>query len=368
MAKTKVTKKCRVVRVMKPVTLTVDTSSSTQHLWQGKHPSVWSFWREGVSSSIISMWLTSLEEARLKLVKGLRSRSEPIYFAFGTCIHWVLEQAYELKKPPNKRKIHELVKQFEKLWLKEVPKPSRPQLEQQELVYGLIEVELPYYFKRWEGDYVGYRYPVKTETAKPKKWLALEGPFRVRYTFPDGGATWISGTRDGLFECNKKLNWVFDTKGMKIIKPDDVLDLLLVDLQMFLYSWATQVADGITPAGFVKNIVRRPGQIRGKDEKLKDYLARVEGDISNEKRWDHYFQRFQLRITPGELKEWKMGWLDPVMMSMRMWWEGKTPHFYNPLTLITKYGRCDTFNAQVFGDRSGLFKQKDVMGYQKQIG
>ena len=313
------------------------------------------------------MFLNSLEEARLKLVYGFRSRGEPIYFAFGTCMHWMLEKLYEKGTLPTMKQRKRLLVQYGKAWSKDCPRPTMYQTQQQELVRGLASVVLPAYCQRWAGDFKGGKYPVRTVTAQPHTWASLETRFRVPYTFPDGAQTWLNGTRDALFLTRKLDPWGFDNKCLKIIKPDDITDTMPVDLQMMFYVLAMYLEGEFVPCGIIKNIIRRPGQVRNSSETLKGYLGRVALDVQNRKKWDHYFQRYQLKISKAEVMTWRMQWLDPIMLDMRLWWEGKRPTYPNPLTLLTKYGRSDMFDAIVYGNTDALMKQKSVMDYQSKL-
>jgi hypothetical protein len=311
--------------------------------------------------------LNSLEEARLKLVCGFRSRGEPIYFAFGTCIHWMLEKLYKRGEVPTLKQIKRLLRKYGEAWSKDCPRPTMHQTQQQELVRGLASVVLPAYCQRWEGDFKGGKYPVKTAVAKPHAWVSLETRFRVPYTFPDGAQTWLNGTRDGLFLTRRGEPWGFDNKCLKIIKPEDITDTMPVDLQMMFYVLSLYLEGEFVPCGIVKNIIRRPGQIRNSSETLTAYLKRVAKDVQNPKKWDHYFQRYQLKISRWEVEEWRKKWLDPLMLDLRLWWEGSRPTYANPLTLLTKYGRSDVFDAIVYGNTDALMKQKSVMDYQNKL-
>ena len=335
-------------------------------LFRGKHPSRWNFWEEGQSSSLLSLWLSCKEQFRLMVVEGWINDRTPLSFAFGTCMHWCLEQAYSAREAPSQKGCRRLVEEFESLWKKERPNAPKSQLQVQEMVYGLAEAVLPTYFKRWAGDFKDGKYPKGHNTARIKKWEGLETRFKIKYTYPDGKSTWICGTRDGLFRDEGKYLRLFDTKCRSVISEEDTIDTLPSDLQQMLYNWATLEQTKEAPAGTLMNIVRRPGHRRGKEESLREFFERVRKDVEKPNRWDHYFIRIEMDLTKKEILDWKRTFLDPLMEDFRGWWEGRHPHYTNPKSLISKYGRCGMFNAICFGNFAGLSRKKagTILNYQ----
>lgn len=329
----------------------------------------WNFWEEGVSSSLLNLWLTCREQFRLEVVEGWRSHNTPFYFAFGTCSHWCLQQAYAKPEIPNAKGVAKLVGDFERLWKKERPQAPQKQRESQEKVYGLAEALLPTYFQRWAGDFPGEKYPRRHNTVQPKTWEGLEKRFEYTYTYPDGKKVPIRGTRDGLIYDAKRKLWLFDSKFRSVINEEDTLDTLPHDFQQMLYLLVTMEEYKQAPAGTVMNIARRPGHRQGQNEGLREFLKRVAKDVANPKRWDHYFMRVQMDITPREIQEWRTTQLDPLMLDVRAWWEGRAPHYMNPNALISKYGRCQMFNAIVFKNYNGLYRRPagSIMNYQTDL-
>jgi hypothetical protein len=347
-----------VNKIMLPFTA-AKVASAVQSLFQGKHPSLWNFWKDGVSSSFLSYFNTCLEQTRLCYVEGWSSRSVPLAFEFGTCMHWVFEQVYGTvrTKPPSEDECRYWVSEYQKVWMKTIPYPTAKQLEQQELVYGMAEAVLPYYFTRWEGDFTGtYRW--HNNTTAPVQWHSLEETFKYPYTFPDGKQTVLRGKRDGVFVDRRGKYWVFDTKCRSVINHDDALETLPFDTQQMLYLYATAMELKKMPAGVIMNIVRRPGQRRGDGEELPPFLGRIRKDVSNPKRYDHYFVRYEMVVGRDELLEWKKNQLDPMMQTVRMWWEGKLPHYLREQHLITKYGHCSMYAPIVRKEFAQCYKRQ----------
>lgn len=328
------------------------------NLFRKKDRSLWNFWRDGVSSSFLFNFMTCREQTRLVYVEGWSSRAVPMAFEFGSCMHWVFEQAYvKTRAVPTPEQILGWVKAYEQLWLRNVPTPTLKQLEQQELAYGMAESVLPYYFDRWEGDFTGaYRWG--NNTTAPVTWHSLEEVFSLPYTFPDGKKTVLRGKRDGVFIDRRGRFWVFDTKCRSVINHDEALETLPFDTQQMLYLYATALEMKTIPAGTIMNIVRRPGQRRGDGEELPPFLGRMRKDISNPKRYDHYFIRYEMAIGRDEIIEWKAKHLDPLMEEVRMWWEGTAPHYMNPNALLSKYGRCAMYSPIVRQDFSQCYRRQ----------
>lgn len=346
-------------------------------LFRGKEKSLWDFWKHGVTSSFLDLFLTCREQTRLAYVQGWAAKGLPLAIEFGTCVHWVLEQCYGHVEPMKRmlsgaRAVEQatdmakdMVATYEKKWRSETINPTQKQLEQQEMVYGLAEAVLPAYFDRWSGDFTG-KYKYKNNTTAPVKWRSLEQVFRRDFFFDDGAGTFLNGRRDGVFEDRRARPWVFDTKCLSMINDDDILDTLPHNLQQMLYLWITHEEmvqnkeKNPWPAGVIMNVVRRPGQRRLQDETLPVFLERVRKEVSNPKNFDHYFIRYEMAISKGELQHWHDNTLVPILKDVRGWWEGTYPHYETGRNLVTKYGRCGMFLPITKKEFSGCYKRKHV--------
>lgn len=336
----------------------------------GGEPSCWNLYTDGVSSSMLNDFLTCREQLRLSAVKGYKPKSTPLPFAFGTCVHWILEQVYSREtKPLDHSGVKKYIAEFEELWYKEMPAPTQKALDTQQYVYTLAEAVLPTYFVRWRGDFPRYKYPAPCEAPTPRKWLGLETKYRVEYEFPDKTIVPVVGTRDGFFESKDGKRWMFDTKCRSVIDEDATLDTLPFDLQQMLYLWATRKQTGVCPNGTVMNIVRRPQHRQLKGESLKDFGERVAEDVQKESRWDHFFKRVWMELLPSEIDEWEHTQLAPLLRDVRDWYDGAGPHYMNPNALITKYGRCQMYSLIVNDDPTGYVQRKPgtVLSYQTDI-
>lgn len=331
-----------------------------------KNP-VWDFWRDGVTSSFLNLFTQCREQTRLAYCLGYSPLVTPYYFEFGTAIHYCLEHVYarvedeSLRTPEGIRK---LMKDYTKIWAKTNAMPSSKQHEQQELIAIIAEHQLPHYFQRWDGDFNGGHYTYGNPTITPRKWVQLEVQFKIPYTYPDGRQVYIRGRRDGVFMDDQDRLWVFDTKCKSVIKEDTLSDSLQHDLQQMLYLWITRAEYKVVPAGMVMNINRRPGLKRRTGESLKAYAERTANDIGNEKknRYDHYFIRYQMEIINDDLNHWEKTFLHPIMAELRLWYEGKIPHYMNPNALESKYGRCGMYELIVRNNTRLYLVRKKAFG------
>ncbi len=331
-------------------------------------PSVWQFWRHGVTSSLLDTYLTCREQCRLAYVEGLNSKNVPLSIEFGSCGHWILEQAYTefLAKRQDAKHflknvrdwVHTWMPKYEKHWRSQVSHPSQKQQDQQELVYGLGEATLPYYFLRWKGDFTGDYGGMPAGVTRPASWEKLEEIFTVPWTYKDGKQTFLRGRRDGLFRDTKGARWIFDTKCRSVITPDEDLAELPFDLQQGTYLYATALEYRQAPRGTMMNIIRRPGQRRGKAESLPKFIERIEKEVSQAKNWGHYFMRYSMKVSPQEIVGFKDRTLGPVMDELRGWWEGSVPHYLNPRGLRSKYGPCSLFKVITQNDTTGCYRRR----------
>lgn len=309
----------------------------------------------GISATGLELFLTCMEQFRLKYIEGWVSAWPRLPLTYGTYMHWILERAYKKRKAPSMKWVEGRRKVFHKQWLKDAINPIGQAIAMQQTVYALSSCVLPTYFKRYAGDWPDGTYPEKiTGVVKPKKFIDLETLHHIRYEYPDGKAITIRVRRDGVFKAKNKEVWIWDHKNFSIVQVENILESLPMNLQQMLYLWSYLKETGRYPTGVQINILRRPALYRKKNESEKAYYDKVQADV--EKRQDHYFIRLEMAITPGELDRWVETQLNPIMLLFRKWCEGKIPHFANPMQLVGKYGRCDMFAPILTNDFSFCYK------------
>jgi hypothetical protein len=334
-------------------------ASETERPCRFKKP-LWDFWEDGCTQSLIRVWAQCMEQARLKYVEGWSRRGNSLPLEFGSCVHWVLSQiSGTAKKPPGKRKILNTLDAYEKLWKEQAGIRTQKSDVDFERVLGLAQALLPRYVERWAGDWTG-KYKPSNPTVAPKKWLQLEGRFKVPFVLDDGAQTYLQGMFDGVFEDKKGRLWLFETKTKSVIEREIIEDTLQFDIQVLLYLWALKQVYKRTPHGVLYNVIRRPGLRQGKQEKLNDFFERCRMDVEDPKRTDHYFIRWELEVEESEIDAFEHDYLRPILGQMRRWWDGSGPHFMNPDALMCKYGKADMYEPIVHGNFRSLKKRKVV--------
>ena len=103
--------------------------------------------------------------------------------------------------------------------------------------------------------------------------------------------------------------------------------------------------------GFFYNVVRRPGHKPKRGETPKAFRARLLKEIQKEP--EHFFQRITISVPDAMLSEWVNTQLAPLLDDVRLWWEGRTPHYVRSPALVNKYGPSLMFNPIVDHDFTG---------------
>lgn len=319
----------------------------------------WNLWRDGVSQSLLLVFLQCKEQFRLKFKELWTSRTLSLPMEFGSCGHWLLRKSYASRTIPSKKVLDHALDGYDRLWKKYNPMVRQKEIENQEYIYALWSALFPAYCERWKADF-GKKSRYKLTTVCPANWIALEEQFDIPYTYPDGMTTRIRGIWDGLFKDTRKGIWTFETKTKGVIETSLLEDILPVDLQVWLYLWAAWKKYQCYPKGILYNIIRRPTHRQGKKENYKQFLERLEKDINKSGRQDHFFLRWEMAIGKDEIQQWQEKTLDPIMQELRMWEAGKLPHYANPVALTTKYGKADMFEPIVRKEFRNCYRRENV--------
>lgn len=321
----------------------------------------WDLWKHGVSQSFIGNYLDCRMQTFLKYKQLWTSKTTSLASEFGSCFHWLLSQCYLNKAPKNM--CNELIRKYELKWKQENPMPTKYQLENQTMIYGLCMQVLPAYIKCWAGDWTG-KYKYGYNMIRPQKWIDIEQRYEIPYTYPDGKKTFFIVVFDGIFMAKGK-SWVFETKTKARIDEETLQDTMVHDTQLMLSLLVMKSIFKKTPAGVLYNVVRRPGQRCLKDETLQSFFKRVKKEVSNPKHYDHYFKRWEFAVDWSEVLAWEKTFLTPVMQEIRMWHEGTLATYTNPNALVTKYGRCDLYLPIVKNDFSLCSQRKQYRRNKK---
>jgi len=332
---------------------------SPKVLFRGEQPSLWSPYRDGISQSMVAKFLQCREQTRLHFVEGWTSRRESMPIQFGTCVHWVLSEAYgkKQKTSPSMTWVKKKLVEYTEVWKRELQRMATTQENEEHVeTLNMAEIVLSAYFQRWDGDFIG-AYRVGNTTVRPHEWIGLEQKFNLPYVY-NGREVFLRGMRDGVFRTVNNKTWLLETKTKGVIDEAGIEDTLFFDFQVLLYLLTLYRANPKdVPRGVVYNVIRRPGLRLGKTESWTDFLARVSKDVNDPKRSDHYFIRFQLEISKKELLDWEENTLKPTIEDICKWFDGESPHYMNSSALLAKYGRCDMFEPIVRNNFSGHFQR-----------
>lgn len=299
----------------------------------------WDFYRDGVSQSLIQKWLQCREQCRLEYNEGWTKIKQPLFFKFGTCVHWVLAEIYNSGEYPSKDHIVGLIRKYERNYLQKNVVNAEDQAELDEL-FMFAELLLERYFLMYEDDF-------------KHKWLHVEKNFEVEVGkfLPYK----IRGRWDGIYEDENGDLTLIDHKCLSLIDPEGIKDVLPLDMQVMTYLYAARQIFGRMPKQMIYNILRRPGFRQGKKsaEEFKQHII-----LEMNKKLDYFFIRIPIRITEHEVDDWYENQLFPILEQIQDWYDGGCKSYVTPGALITKYGRCSMFDAITKADYSGLKKRQ----------
>lgn len=331
-------------------------------VWRGL-PSRWDIFKDGISSSLISLWLQCREQFRFRIIEGYYSKTSPEAPLFGSFGHWVLRRAYSSPKRPKGSQILDWLEEYFKIWKKNNPKPSQSQLAVVDLIMAKHRALLPAYFIHYAGDFRGEKYAERYKLAVPDQWIQVEKRSEMAIKIPDGRTVVVVMHRDGVFLTSRRKPFVFDSKFMSRINPADLSETLPFNIQFLNYSLGW-FKDTKTVPGVILNVGRRPGLKLSEKENWADYVTRTQKHIK-EKGSKYYFLRFQLELLKSDLVEYEEKFLKPVLQDIVDWCEGKGQHYPNWFNLITKYGRCEMFMpiTKQVTDHLGRVPAGEVLNY-----
>lgn len=310
--------------------------------------------KDGVTQSLIAMWLSCREKARLYL-EGWDSKYHKETLIDGNIGHGVFELAYtdikegKLKTIPTMQQTKKYVAEAEKRWYAENLKASAEARVMVERACAVMEVMLPLYFDFWKDDFT------------KKEWLSLEEKILMKFPISTGTDKQVTipirGKKDGTFMGSKGI-WLFETKFKSQIDEVGLLDTLSFETQVMMYllqTWGN--TKNPPPRGCLYNVVRRASLRQKVKESIPAFAARVKKDI--EKRPEFYFLRLHSPTTTKDLLQFRKE-LSGILEDMWGWWNSKVPNYKNTYSCIGKYGRCLFLPVCGKGDYSSLAKRKVV--------
>jgi hypothetical protein len=293
----------------------------------------WNIHTDGVTYSLLSTFLQCPEKLKLQYGKRLSGRRTSGALAFGSVFHEALDQIYTYKKDTGfYPSIGGVLAQMEERDTKKLKKGLRSPTALMDLQenYGMAEVVLEAYMKKWEREHNAFG-----------DWIALEEKFNTLYRpsiqlgldIPDIP---LRGKRDGVFLC-QGVPWLFETKTKGRIEDESIMDTLGFNLQNHLYMYTGAIDHGKTFGGVLYNLVRRPQLKMGVKDTLRSFLQRIRDDI--EKRPEFYFIRYNLTSTSQDQRKWKKEF-DGIMWRLIMWYYGQY-HYRDNSACSGRMGVCE---------------------------
>lgn len=298
----------------------------------------------GIRQSNLQNFMACREMARLSIVEGWSSLFSGMPLVYGSLSHGVLSQVYRSVRAGEKPDMSTLaypamIKESEKELMKEHPNAPSSLLETMEEACGILAGILPTYFRHWW----------KEDTAV--KWKMVEDKFALPMTMPDGAVVLLTGTFDATFEHRKGI-WLFETKN-KARWSSKIGSLLPLDLQLGIYLTVMERLYKVRPAGVRYNLMRRPGERRGKTESIVDYSARIASNAAKDPA--HYFERIEMELLLSEHQE-HVARTTRLVQEFYLWWKNedhaKRDLMWNSGSCETKYGECHYLDLCANNDTS----------------
>ena len=194
--------------------------------------------------------------------------------------------------------------------------------------YRVCRVQFPVYLSYW-GDY---------EKRCGLVPLERERVFDTPYVLPSGRTVRLRGRRDGVYSSGGE-RYLFETKTKGDVEEGGLRTQLTFDLQTMMYMVSLQ-EEGTPADGVYYNVVRRPlsggkGTIvrhkaRGAkpEETWESYQDRlravIDGTGEDAPGPDHFFFRWLVPISPGDVETFKRECLNPVLEQLHHWYLYKT--------------------------------------------
>lgn len=307
----------------------------------------WNFYEDGVTQSFINMFQTCRLQTKLYYVDGWTPKKTPVWWHFGSCVHYVLSRSYANSEPPKYLQICEYINAFATANQSELQFDEDVQTLEQ--IYGFAEKVCYHYFQHYKSDF-------------DHNWIYNESTFKIPYaisTHPESKNTFLTGRFDGGFRTKEGHYSLIDTKCLSQINIPDLLRILPADTQVMFYSLAATILQGEFPKQIYYNIIRHPmNKMTKKDNSLHDLINRVSDAIEKDPKY--YFIRLSIPIAKIEINEWCHDFLMPVLADIQKWFDSGCPSYYSNPGLHGKYGLSQMFDLIVNKDQSKYFKREHV--------
>lgn len=309
--------------------------------------------RDGVSQTMLGLWLECREKSRLNTLMGLTPKGCSKPLTHGTISHAAVEEYNKGLQNKTIRKLddaYNLVKSWVEIgytsWKAENPNADSYALEFAEESAAILFVLLPRYFKFW--------WSVDASVS----WEKVEERFRVSI----GAAADIVGQYDGVFRPRGALKelWLMETKN-KAQFADRMMEFLPLDSQLGIYLTALHHSTQEDPTGVRYNLIRRPGERRKVNESLTSFVSRIESNVAKDPA--HYFVRYNIKLDAWEKREHRARTVR-LVNSFVHWWKtedhSKRDLLWNSQACDGRYGVCPNLSICSHRDKSFHYVREHV--------
>lgn len=331
-----------------PKTKTQKVQQSNGPLWKGPY-------EDGITQSLLNLFLMCRERFRVKVIDGLGATDKFKHaIEYGNMWH-ACEEALAKREDPLKA-----LKDYANKLIRRYP------LSQEEIEkwYLVCKMQFPIYVEYWR----------KHPDVKNREPLFQEEVFTVGYKLPSGRTVKMKGKFDSVDLIGKKPNqaiYLQENKTKGQIEEELLQKQLTFDMQTMFYIVALKLwlsLEGDAPVvfpgnrippiqGVRYNVVRRPfaggkGMIRQKqataktkEETLPQLIERLRTDYIVPEP-NYWFMRWQVVIGKTDTDRFCDEFLTPILEQLCDWWDSqvvsdgvkksklhyRTPYgIYNPL-------------------------------------
>ena len=309
--------------------------ASKKPLWQGPE-------KDGVTQSLLNLFLMCRERFRVKVIDGLGPADNFNHrLEYGNLWH-TCEEAHAKNEDPLKA-----LKDYANGLLRRYPS-SQGEVEKW---YLICKMQFPIYANYWK----------KHPDVKDRTPLYQEEVFNVPYLLPSGRTVSMKGKFDSVDVIGKKSIYLQENKSKGSLDEELLQKQLTFDLQTMFYLVALKIwlrsHDISTPVHGVRyNVICRPfaggkGMIRQKqatkttrEETLPELIERLKTDYILVEP-EYWFMRWKVMIGQSDCQRFCDEFLTPILEQLCDWWEAlqteggnrskyhyRTPYgIYNPL-------------------------------------
>jgi hypothetical protein len=285
--------------------------------------SLWDLDRDGITYSAISKFMTCPERFRLAMVEGWSETGLSAPLEFGSAFHYCLEMA---ASGVGEKEIPRILDEYTQTRIKENRRMTPEQIQEFENLMSMVEAVYQGYVKYW----------AKEDDPSKKVYISREETFRVQYPLPSGRQITLRGRWDEAYRDlseSKDSNgynriWLQENKTKGNIDQDSLQSMLSQDLQSMFYCVTLACRFMEVPQGILYNVIRRPQLRPKKGETIPSFNARVQDDVAARPSW--YFMRWKTCLEPGDLENWCLRSLNPLLEIVVKWWDSVKHNPFDP--------------------------------------